>query len=138
MSTAARSSPRASSGSTSSAPWPTSGSTSARASTSGSRPRSRWPWTRGSSGRAPSSSEPSVRALARELRQVGAEVALREVAVPRGGPDDPEGAGDLDVVVGVAGRAVVVDVEGDPDLAGIAEHELAVGVVEAGAARAEG
>ena len=40
--------------------------------------------------------------------------------------DHLERAGDLDVVVAVAGGAVVVDVDGEPDLAGVLEHELAV------------
>ena len=51
----ARSSPRASSGSTSSRRCATSASTSARASTSASRPSARWRSTRGSSARGPSS-----------------------------------------------------------------------------------
>jgi hypothetical protein len=51
--------------------------------------------------------------------------------------DDPEGVRDFDVVAGVTGRAVVVDVEGEPRLAGVAERELAVGVVVAGDAGGE-
>jgi catabolite regulation protein CreA len=71
-------------------------------------------------------------ALAGELHQVRAEVAVRQVAVPRGSAHDPERVGNLDVVAGITGSAVVVDVERDPDLAGVLEHEVAVGVVEAG------
>jgi hypothetical protein len=33
--------------------------------------------------------------------------------------------------LGSPGSAVVVDVEGDPDLAGVLEHQVAVGVIEA-------
>src|SRR4029453_6080719 len=76
-------------------------------------------------------------ALAGELHQVGTEVAVREVAVPGGSAHNPERAGDLDVVAGVTGSAVVVDVEGEPELAGVLEHELAVGVIKAGAAGGE-
>jgi hypothetical protein len=79
----------------------------------------------------------SLVCLARELRQVRAEVAPREVVATGGGADDPEGVRDFDVVAGVTGRAVVVDVEGEPRLAGVAEHELAVGVVVAGDAGGE-
>ena len=73
-STAARSSPRVSSGSTSSRRCATSASTSARASTSASRPSGRWPSTRGWSGRAPSSSE--LRRLLRRSRSVVRRRAL--------------------------------------------------------------
>ena len=75
--------------------------------------------------------------LAGERHQVRAEVTVRQVAVPGGSAHEPEGAGDLDVVVGVTRSAVVVDIEGEPDLTGIAEHELAVGVIKAGAAGGE-
>src|SRR4051812_10322035 len=69
--------------------------------------------------------------LTRELPQVRTEVALGEVAVPGGGAHDPERAGHLSVVGGVSGSAVVVDVDGEASLAGVLEHEIAVGVVEA-------
>src|SRR6516225_5287269 len=71
-------------------------------------------------------------ALAGVLHQERAEVQARQVAVPGGWFHDPERAGDFDVVAGVAGSAVVVDVFGVPDRAGVLEHEVAVGVVEAG------
>src|SRR5438045_1981996 len=58
-------------------------------------------------------------ALAGELHQVRTEVAAREVAVPGGCAHDPERAVDKDVVAGVTGGAVVVDVDGEPDLAGV-------------------
>src|SRR4029453_16941157 len=72
-------------------------------------------------------------ALAGELHKVRTEVAVREVAVPGGSAHNPERVGDLDVVAGVTGSAVVVDVEGEPGLAGGLEKELAVGVIKAGA-----
>jgi hypothetical protein len=64
-----------------------------------------------------------------ELHQVRAEVAPCEVVATGGVAHDPERVGDLDVVAGVTGSAVVVDVEGEPELAGVSEHELAVGVL---------
>src|SRR4029434_4251489 len=76
-------------------------------------------------------------ALTGELHQVRTEVAVREVAVPGGSAHDPERVGDLDIVAGVTGSAVVVDVEGEPGLAGVLEHERAVGVIKAGAAGGE-
>src|SRR6185369_7413431 len=75
--------------------------------------------------------------LTSELLQVRTEVAVGEVAIPGGGAHDPERAWDLDVVVGVTGSAVVVDVDGGAGLAGVLEHEVAVGVVEAGTTGAD-
>src|SRR5262249_37743478 len=82
--------------------------------------------------------EPSRRRLTRELHQVRTEVAVRKVAVPGGCAHDPERVGDLDVVAGVTRSSVVVDVDGEPNLARVFQHEVAVGVVEAGSTGGEG
>ena len=41
-----------------------------------------------------------------------------------GGRAVAEAVGDLDIIAGITGSSVVVDVEGDPDLAGALEHEV--------------
>src|SRR5438552_688387 len=48
---------------------------------------------------------------------------------------DPEGVRNVGVVVRVAWGAVIVQVEGEPDAAGVLEHEVAELVVIAGTAR---
>jgi hypothetical protein len=54
-----------------------------------------------------------------ELHQVRAEVAAGGVVAPGGVAHDLERVGDLDVVGRVGGSAVVVDVEGEANLAGV-------------------
>jgi len=71
-------------------------------------------------------------ALAGVLHQERTEVQARQVAVPGGWFHDPERAVDNEVAAGVTGSAVVVDVDGVPDRAGVLKHQVAVGVVEAG------
>src|SRR4029453_2618692 len=76
-------------------------------------------------------------ALARELHEVRTEVAIREVTISGGSAYESERVWDFGAVVRVTWSAVVVDVEGKADLARVLEHEVAVGVVEAGTTCAE-
>src|SRR3954470_13730389 len=59
--------------------------------------------------------------LTGEFHEVRAKVAVHNVDA-RGVAHDPERIGNLLVVVGVAGGAVVVQVDGEPELTGVLKH----------------
>ena len=69
--------------------------------------------------RTSAESDDRICGLACELAQVGAEVTVDEVVATSDAVDEVEGVGDFRVVVGVTGGAVVVDTDGEPELAGV-------------------